>query len=81
LPEKNNPEIAESALAQARQRLGEEPLAELFRLCAGSWNAWLRPKQEWHWCGLSRYAIDGSMLRISGGRNDKPDTHALHFAD
>ncbi|MDR0996656.1 MAG: IS4 family transposase [Zoogloeaceae bacterium] len=80
LPEESNPEIAKSALTQARQRLGEEPLAELFRLCAGGWDARLRPKREWHWRGLSRYAIDGSTLRTADSECNREHFGAQAYA-
>ncbi|MGH8355537.1 MAG: transposase domain-containing protein, partial [Pseudomonas sp.] len=31
-------EVAKSALSQARQRLGDDPLAQLFSLSAGAWD-------------------------------------------
>ena len=72
LPDELNPAIANSALTQARQRLGQEPLAQLFGLCASAWDA--RHQQGRSWRGLARYAIDGSTLRA-------PDTPAnrQHF--
>ena len=36
LPDEVNPGIASSAVTQARQRLGQEPLAQLFGLCASA---------------------------------------------
>ena len=38
LPDEVNPDIASSALTQARQRLGQHPLAQLFGLCASTWD-------------------------------------------
>lgn len=61
LPDEVNPEIAKSALTQARQRLGEEPLAQLFELSALCWDE--RHQQGRSWRGLARYAIDGSTLK------------------
>ncbi len=63
LPDEVNPEIAKSALTQARQRLGEEPLAQLFALSATAWDERHRHGRTWR--GLARYAIDGSTLRTA----------------
>ncbi|KIA81067.1 hypothetical protein QR66_06780 [Chromobacterium piscinae] len=63
LPDEVNPDIAKSALTQARQRLGEEPLALLFGLSAAAWDE--RHQHGRTWRGLARYAIDGSTLRAS----------------
>lgn len=72
LPDEINPGIAKSALTQARQRLGEEPLAQLFALSSVAWDERHRHRQTWR--GLTRYAIDGSTLRT-------PDTpeNRQHF--
>ena len=72
LPNKSDPDIANSALTQARQRLGEEPLAHLFLLCAHAWDA--RHQRGQSWRGLARYAIDGTTLRTS----DTPENRQ-HF--
>ena len=67
LPDEIDASIADSALTQARQRLGQEPLAQLFALCAAGWDT--RHQQGQSWRGLACYAIDGSTLRT-------PDTAA-----
>jgi hypothetical protein len=72
LPNEINPNIANSALTQARQRLGEEPLAQLFALCAAAWDT--RHQRGQSWRGLARYAIDGTTLRTA----DTPDNRQ-HF--
>ena len=61
LPGEVNPDIATSAITQARQRLGQEPLAQLFALSALAWDT--RHQRSHSWRGLARYAIDGSTLR------------------
>jgi hypothetical protein len=63
LPDEVNPDIAKSALTQARQRLGQEPLAQLFAMSASSWDERHQSGQAWR--GLARYAVDGSTLRMS----------------
>lgn len=65
LPDEVNPEIAKSALTQARQRLGEEPLSVLFGMCAAAWDERHQHRPGRTWRGLGRYAIDGSTLRTS----------------
>ncbi|WP_284311320.1 transposase domain-containing protein, partial [Labrys miyagiensis] len=63
LPDEVNPDIAKSALTQARQRLGRAPLAQLFALSASCWDE--RHQSGKAWRGLARYAVDGSTLRTS----------------
>jgi hypothetical protein len=63
LPDEVNPEIAKSALTQARQRLGSDPLAHLFAMSAACWDERHQPGRGWR--GLARYAVDGSTLRTS----------------
>jgi len=67
IPDEINPDITKSALTQARQRLGHEPLSQLFAMSAAAWDQ--RHQQGRSWRGLARYAIDGSTLRT-------PDTPA-----
>ena len=55
--------VAASAIVQARQRLGEEPLAELFKLCGGKWGHESAAKHLWR--GLKVYGVDGSSLRVA----------------
>ena len=58
LPDEVNPDIARSALTQARQRLGDEPLAQLFAISSA-----VRDEQHQSgraWRGLARYAVDGT---------------------
>ena len=72
LPDEVNPNVSASALTQARERLGEEPLAQLFGLCATAWDE--RHQRGQSWRGLSRYAVDGTTLRTT----DSPENRA-HF--
>jgi len=78
LPDEVNPEIAKSALTQARQRLGEEPLAQLFGLSAASWDDQHRHGRTWR--GLARYAIDGSTLRTSDSPENRQHFGAQAYA-
>ncbi|MDN0077713.1 transposase domain-containing protein, partial [Crenobacter sp. SG2303] len=78
LPDEVNPEIAKSALTQARQRLGEEPLAQLFGLSALVWDE--RHQRGRSWRGLARYAIDGSTLRTSDTPENRQQFGAQAYA-
>jgi hypothetical protein len=53
---------APSALTQARQRLGDEPMAYLFATTASEWAT--RSARAHAWRGLAVYAIDGSTMRV-----------------
>lgn len=54
--------IADSAVMQARARLGPSPLRWLFERCA---EAWARASADgMRWQGLSVYGVDGTTLRV-----------------
>ncbi len=53
--------MADSALSQAHQRLGEQPLEWLFRHCAHIWGYERYPGETWH--GLQVFTIDGALFR------------------
>ena len=55
--------LTSSAVVQARQRLGVEPLAELFSMTAQHWAVSAADAQRWR--GLAVYGVDGSTLRIA----------------
>lgn len=78
LPDEVNPDIASSALTQARQRLGQHPLAQLFGLCASTWDQ--RHQRGTSWRGLARYAIDGSTLRTSDTPANREHFGAQEYA-
>jgi hypothetical protein len=79
LPNDINPNIANSALTQARQRLGEEPLAQLFSLCATAWDTRHQLGQSWR--GLARYAIDGTTLRTADTPENRQHFGAQSYAN
>jgi hypothetical protein len=54
--------VARSAITQARQRLGTEPLEYLFASLASEWAA--RSAAEHRWRGLALYGVDGTTLRV-----------------
>jgi len=64
--------LARSALSQARQRLGEEPMKWLFKQCASVWGQERYPQDDWR--GLQLFAIDGALFRTQ----DTPSLRA-HF--
>lgn len=53
--------VAPSALSQARQRLGAEPLQWLFQATAKAWQQHQSDKRRWR--GLALYALDGVVWR------------------
>jgi hypothetical protein len=55
--------VAKSAIAQARQRLGPEPLAYLFGVTAAAWAA--KSAERHSWRGLALYGADGTTLRVA----------------
>ena len=71
LPSATGNSAAKSAFAQARQRLGADPLEYLFTVTAAEWSD--RSADLHRWRGLAVYAIDGSTLRV-------PDTAATWAA-
>lgn len=64
--------VSGGALVQARDRLGTEPLAWLFRTTAAHWAS--ASAQEHRWRGLVVLGVDGSTLRVP----DSPENDA-HF--
>jgi hypothetical protein len=53
--------VARSALTQARQRIGDEPIAYLFSRTASEWAR--EGAREHRWRGLDLYVMDGTTLR------------------
>jgi hypothetical protein len=62
LPDRNDTLVAKSAVSQARQRLGEEPLACLFAMTAKEWAR--RSADANRWRGLALYGWDGTTIRV-----------------
>ena len=54
--------VAPSAIPQARERLGLEPVQRLFEVSAEVWARRVAEKDRWH--GLSLWGMDGSCLRV-----------------
>jgi hypothetical protein len=64
--------VSDSAVTQARQRLGEEPLERLFTMTAQHWQ--YESAKESHFQHLRLFAMDGTSLRLA----DSPENRA-HF--
>lgn len=62
LPSRRGRVAATSAIAQAKDRLGEEPLQWLFDTCAQAWAHRSAAKHRWR--GLALYGVDGTTLRV-----------------
>lgn len=71
LPGTGRSSMAKSAVAQARARLGEEPLQWLFERCSEKWGHESARRHEWR--GLTLYGVDGTTARIP----DSPDNRGF----
>jgi len=63
LPDSKSPFVSKSVIAQARQRVGAEPLRELFALSAQSWCE--QDAKTYRLKGLSLFAMDGTTLKVA----------------
>lgn len=61
VPDSQSPFVSKSAAAQARQRLGSEPLKWLFEHCARHWSE--QDSKAYMLKGLQLFAMDGTTLR------------------
>lgn len=73
--------ISSSALSQARQRLGSEPLQWLFRHTAAQWAHQEAGRHRWR--GLALYALDGVVWRTPDTEDNRAafggqSNHAQH---
>jgi hypothetical protein len=62
LPAKDARSVVPSAVAQARSRLGAEPLEWLFVRTAAQWGHASAARHRWR--GLALYGVDGTTLRV-----------------
>src|SRR5688500_3193670 len=62
LPSPGKPTVAPSAIVQARDRLGESPMAWLFARSADQWAHQSAGRDRWR--GLALYGVDGTTLRV-----------------
>lgn len=78
LPSKDPPFVSKSAVTQARQRIGEAPLAWLFEHTA---RAWPRQDSAHHaFKGLSLWAMDGTTLRTPDSPANRENFGAQGYA-
>lgn len=62
LPGSGKGSMAKSAVAQARARLGDEPLQWLFERCSQQWGHESARRHQWR--GLALYGVDGTTVRV-----------------
>ena len=74
LPGSGHSSVAKSTVAQARARLGEEPLQWLFERCSAKWGHASARRHAWR--GLAVYGVDGTTIRVP----DSPDNRGF-FGD
>jgi hypothetical protein len=55
-------EVAPSAVSQARERLGADPVRWVFERCAGLWAHASAERTRWR--GLGLYGLDGTTVRV-----------------
>ena len=78
LPASSAQPVSKSAVTQARQRLGAEPLGQLFDQTA---QAWCRQDAERHaWQGLSLWAMDGTTFRTPDSADNRAYFGAQAYA-
>ena len=72
------PIISKSAVTQARQRLGSEPLALLFSQTASAWCA--QDAERHTWKGLSLWFMDGTTFRAPDSAENRAYFGAQSYA-
>ncbi len=78
LPATDGGFVTKSAITQARQRLGEAPMKELFRSSAKAWTT--QTASHHNWKGLSLWAIDGTNLRTPDSPVNRGEFGANSYA-
>ena len=69
LPSPNKPTVAPSAIVEARDRLGEEPMQWLFVRCGDEWGH--RSADRDRWRGLALYGVDGTTQRVPDSEENR----------
>ncbi len=69
LPSATGRLVAKSAIAEARTRLGEDPLAYLFHATGAEWSARSGERHTWH--GMSLHVYDGTTMRVPDSRENR----------
>ena len=62
LPERPGTSVSKGSIAEARARLGSEPMKWLFETSAAKWSTEAATEAKWR--GLAVYGVDGSSLRV-----------------
>lgn len=69
LPGAGSASMAKSAVAQARARLGDEPLKWLFERCSEKWAHESARRHAWR--GLALYGVDGTTVRVPDSKENR----------
>lgn len=69
LPGTRGPRVAPSALVQARERLGDEPMRWLFERAALKWGHESARRHAWR--GLAVYGADGTTIRVPDSEENR----------
>ncbi len=78
LPDLANRCVTDSAVTQARQRLGEDPLSWLFTTSARAWHA--QDEHRNNFGGLQLLAMDGTTLKLADSAANREHFGAPNFA-
>jgi len=78
LPDSQTPFVSKSAAAQARQRLGAEPLKWLFERSARHWS--MQDRRAYLFKGLQLFAMDGTTLRTHDTADNRKHFGAQAYA-
>lgn len=78
LPDAQAPFVTKSAAAQARQRLGAEPLQWLFQRSALAWCE--QDRRAYVYKGLQLFAMDGTTLRTHDTQDNREHFGAQNYA-
>ena len=79
IPDSQTPFVSKSAAAQARQRVGPEPLKWLFERSAKHWVA--QDKRAYPFKGLQMFAPDGTTLRNHDTTDNRDHFGAQSYAN
>lgn len=71
LPDREDTKVAKSAVTQARQRLGDEPLAQLFEMTGKTWAR--RSAEASRWRGLALYGWDGTTMYVPDSAENRAE--------
>ena len=63
--------VAGSAVAQSRDRLGDEPLQAIFERSAETWADDAADADRWH--GLALYGVDGSVFNVADTQDNEDE--------